>query len=105
MLNRKTVVMTHRASQNLQQIIRHVVEFTYSYESGDKLSDEIHKTLDNLAYFPKIGVIGQIENTRECFCRGYRIVYRETETQVQILTIIHCRQAYPTDYYHSVLNA
>ncbi|AGK01949.1 plasmid stabilization system protein [Mannheimia haemolytica M42548] len=99
------MLMTRRASMNLQQIIRNVVEYTYSYESGDKLSAEIHNTLDNLSYFPRIGVIGSVENTRECFCRGYRIIYRETENQVQILAIIHCRQQYPTDYYRSAFKA
>lgn len=89
----------------MQEIIRNVVEYTYSYESGDKLSAEIHNTLENLSYFPQLGVVGLVENTRECFCRGYRIVYRETETQIQILTIIHCRQEYPTKYYHTAFNA
>ncbi|SQE31387.1 Uncharacterised protein [Mannheimia haemolytica] len=51
MLSRKEVLMTRRASMNLQQIIRNVVEYTYSYESGDKLSAEIHNTLDNLFLF------------------------------------------------------
>ncbi|STY60995.1 Uncharacterised protein [Mannheimia haemolytica] len=54
MLSRKEVLMTRRASMNLQQIIRNVVEYTYSYESGDKLSAEIHNTLDNLSYFHEL---------------------------------------------------
>lgn len=92
---RKPVVFSENAAQDLEEILANVAFFTCSYTSAERLYLDLMNTIEKLGDFPKMGVIGKVENTREFWCRGYRIVYQEFEDEVLITTIIHTRRQYP----------
>ncbi|WP_165772767.1 type II toxin-antitoxin system RelE/ParE family toxin [Caviibacterium pharyngocola] len=91
----KQVVLTQKAKRDIQEIIRNVVDYTSHYSSGETLANELKHKILMLGFIPKSGRNGIVEGTRELFCRSYRIVYKETELQVRILTVIHSRRNYP----------
>ncbi len=46
--------------------------------------------------FPKLGRSGRVEGTRELVAWGnYILVYKESETTIRILRILHAAQQWP----------
>lgn len=92
---RKTIVFSENATQDLEQILANVAFFTCSYTSAERLYEELTSTIEKFSDFPKMGVVGKVADTREFWCRGYRIVYQELEHEILITTIIHTSRKYP----------
>ncbi|EAQ6365321.1 type II toxin-antitoxin system RelE/ParE family toxin [Salmonella enterica subsp. enterica serovar Oranienburg] len=42
-----------------------------------------------------MGIDGTLEDTKEIFVNGYRIVYSFTNSTVFVITVIHCKMLYP----------
>ncbi|HHW7506292.1 TPA: type II toxin-antitoxin system RelE/ParE family toxin [Mannheimia haemolytica] len=86
---------TEKAVKNLQTITRSVSEFTGYASSGIRTLEELENSISHLSMFPEMGVKGKVENTRELYHNGYRIVYEIKPKIVLIKTIIHCSKLYP----------
>ncbi|QIW16450.1 plasmid stabilization protein [Pasteurellaceae bacterium RH1A] len=90
----KTVVLSAKARQNIDEILANVVEYTGAVSSGHKLLKAFYTKFNDIGFLPK--AYRQLDDgTRQAFCRSYRIVYQEFEKHIEILTVIHSRQQYP----------
>ncbi|TNH07288.1 type II toxin-antitoxin system RelE/ParE family toxin [Testudinibacter sp. TR-2022] len=81
------------ANSDLEQIMMNITEFA-GLQSAVNILGDIQKSVALLPTMPEMGV-GDVIDTREIYSRGYRIVYRITENNILIITIVHCRQLYP----------
>ena len=91
----KRVVLSVDAQDDIEKIISHIVQYTYSLSSGAKLLEDLKDKIELIGLMPEgIGRLRE-DGKREAFCRGYRIVYQLTENEAIILTIIHSRMLYP----------
>lgn len=66
--------------------------------AADQVIARIVQTAMMFGQFPMLGRVGQIAGTREFSVVGlpYLIVYRmESETQIDVLTVVHTRRRYP----------
>lgn len=95
MPDKKTVLFSPLAEKDISNIIRGVIDYTSHYSSGENLLNALRTQITMLGFLPKMGKKGIVENTREIFCRSYRIIYTETATEVIILKVIHSRRKYP----------
>lgn len=86
---------TQQALTDLEDITVSVSEFTRYASSGIRLLEELENSVSNLAIFPTMGVKGAIPNTREIYHNGYRIVYEIENSDISIITILHCSRLYP----------
>lgn len=50
--------------------------------------------IELIGRLPKVFKL-QPDGNRHAFCRRYRIIYREINTEIHILTIIHSLRKYP----------
>ena len=91
----KDYVISPQAQENLEDIFSNVAFYTYSYQSAEKLFDELFGVFELLALFPTMGIEGNVIGTREFYKRGYRIVYEIQCEQVIILAVLHCKRKYP----------
>ncbi|CAM3798186.1 MULTISPECIES: type II toxin-antitoxin system RelE/ParE family toxin [Avibacterium] len=90
----KPMRISPSAMSNMQEIFDSVADYTGSVKSVKKLQTEFFRTFEQLSRIPKSGK--QIGNgRRQVFCRHYRIVYREYDDRVEIITVIHSRRKYP----------
>lgn len=55
---------------------------------------EFSHIFERIMLFPKMGRLLE-SGVRMIFCRHYRIIYQETDTQVIVLTVIHSRRNFP----------
>ncbi|VGM96716.1 Plasmid stabilisation system protein [uncultured Avibacterium sp.] len=90
----KKLEVTLPAIRQLDEILSSVSDYTGSLKSSEKLNSELQKVFQRIAFLPKIGK-KRDDETRELFCRHYRIVYREYDDRVEIITVIHSRRKYP----------
>lgn len=88
------LVYTAHALDNIEDIAFNITEFAGAY-SAIHVIDDIKKSIDLLAYAPEMGVVGEIQDTREIYPRGYRVVYSIIDGTIYIRTIVHCRRLYP----------
>lgn len=77
-------------------IIENIVQYTGYESSGLVFQEDIEKNVALLSIFPEMGVDGVVDDTKEIFVNGYRVVYSFTESTVFILTVIHCKMLYPS---------
>ncbi|QGM81002.1 type II toxin-antitoxin system RelE/ParE family toxin [Otariodibacter oris] len=93
----KQVIITQNAQDNINEIIKSVIEFTGHSSSGIKLYRDLYEKFELIGFLPKSGKLrNDNSGLREIFCRGtYRIVYRELDDIIQIITVIHTRKKYP----------
>ncbi|EAP3475483.1 type II toxin-antitoxin system RelE/ParE family toxin, partial [Salmonella enterica] len=63
-------------------IIENIVQYTGYESSGLIFQEDIEKNVNLLAIFPEMGTDGTIENTKEIFVNGYRVVYSFTDSTV-----------------------
>lgn len=83
-----------RAIDNLAKFIGRIAE--ENPVAAVELRDQIRAKADQLAEHPAPGKPGRRRGTREAVVtKNYLIVYRLTETQLQILRVLHARQQWP----------
>ena len=92
----KAVVVSQRAVDDIEIILKNVIEFTGFEISGIRLFDEFSEKFDIIRFMPEIGRIRE-DGTRETFARNYRIIYEEIDNVVYILAVIHCSRLYPSN--------
>ncbi|RKR78590.1 type II toxin-antitoxin system RelE/ParE family toxin [Otariodibacter oris] len=93
----KKIIITRKAQANINEIINGVIEYTGHASSGIKLYKELYEKFELIGFLPKSGKLrNDGSDHRELFCRStYRIVYRELEDSIQIITVVHARKKYP----------
>lgn len=91
----RNYIVSPQAQDNLEDIFLNVAFYTYSYQSAEKLFDELFGVFELLSLFPTMGIEGNITGTREFYKRGYRIVYEIQHEQVIILAVLHTKRKYP----------
>jgi len=89
------VILSKLATDNINEILANVYEFTGFISTPEKLLAEFEKTFRLIAFMPD--AIGRLreDGEREAFCRNYRIIYRAIEETVYIKTVVHSRRLYP----------
>ena len=88
------VIWTNRASNNFDNIINYISE--QNTLSAGRINDCILNVTKQLSFFPYIGKLGRIRNTREIVsCYPYIVIYTIKDNYIKILRIIHGSQKYP----------
>lgn len=65
-------------------------------EAAERLQRAIRERLELTRKFPQIGRPGRLEGTREAIIHpNYLVIYRVTETAIDVLRVLHARQQYP----------
>ena len=83
-----------KASDRLDEIGDFISQFRP--DAADRLIQSVHDALDRTTRFPAIGRPGRISGTRELIVHpNYIVIYRITDTAIQVLNILHARQRYP----------
>ncbi|KGQ25078.1 plasmid stabilization protein [Gallibacterium anatis CCM5995] len=93
-MSAKNLFITPDADADVRAILADVQAYTGSALSILKLKNAFIEKFRLIAAFPHAGK-QRNDNTREIFCRHYRIVYREFDDRIEILTVIHSRRKYP----------
>lgn len=88
---------TNRALRRVGQIGDHIAKD--SPAAANKVIRRLRSIAENLRSHPEIGRAGRIGGTRELVLADmpYIIVYRVTEANVEILTVIHTSQRWPEE--------
>jgi len=62
--------------------------------AGRRVADQIEMAVQRLGQYPLLGRVGVVTGTRELVVPGtpFLVIYRVTETEVQILRVFHCKQ-------------
>ena len=91
----RRLVWTNRAIRRVGQIGDYVAND--SSAAADKVVKRLRSIAENLCTHPAIGRAGRIGGSRELVLADmpYIIVYRVTETNVEILTVMHTSQRWP----------
>ncbi|WP_439538254.1 type II toxin-antitoxin system RelE/ParE family toxin [Sphingomonas sp.] len=64
--------------------------------AAEALALRIDDGVERVCLFPQSGRPGKVEGTRELIVHpNYIVVYRTTDTAVEILRLLHARQRYP----------
>jgi plasmid stabilization system protein ParE len=85
-----TVTWTHPALDLFDEICRYVAR--RSPEQAVRLAEQMFRATDRLALFPRIGRVvpeHKLENVREIFVQSYRVIYRVTDDEVEVLAVQH----------------
>ena len=77
------VILSKLATDNINEILANVYEFTGFISTPEKLLAEFEKTFRLIAFMP------------DAIGRNYRIIYRVIEETVYIKTVVHSRRLYP----------
>jgi addiction module RelE/StbE family toxin len=88
------VVWTRRALRNLEDIAAYIAED--NPDAAERVVRRIAEQSDGLAYYPRIGRLGNVAGTRELPIANspYIVVYRITD-RVEVLRIRHASQRWP----------
>jgi addiction module RelE/StbE family toxin len=82
------------AAKDLGRIGKHIA--ADSTVNANKLLRRIQAKAEQLAVYPEMGRPGQVPGTRELVVhRNYFIVYRTTDSAVEILRVKHTAQQWP----------
>lgn len=88
------VIWLDEALQDLAIITTFIAE--HSTVAANKINDSIFEHADMLGEHPLLFRPGRVAGTRELVVHpNYIIVYRVTVSAVEILNVLHSRQAYP----------
>lgn len=64
--------------------------------AAEALARRIDESVERACHFPEVGRPGRIVGTRELIVHpNYIVVYRITETAIDVLRLLHARQLYP----------
>ena len=88
----KEVVWSLRAQKERKEILEYWRLRNRSNTYSKKLNQLFKESVKIITDFPQIGKPTDDVNTRIKIVRDYLIIYEETETQIQILTIWDSRQ-------------
>ena len=88
----KEVVWSLRAQKERKEILEYWRLRNKSNTYSKKLNQLFKESVKLITDFPQIGKPTDDINTRIKIVRDYLIIYEETETQIQILTIWDSRQ-------------
>lgn len=79
-------------------------EHIFSYVAGEnphaaiELDDDFDDAAERILLSPDIYVAGRVTGTRECIIRKhFRMVYRVTDTEIQIIRLVHSAQHWPEE--------
>lgn len=94
----RTLVWTSRAIRRVGQIGDYIVKD--SPAGANKVLNRLRAVAENLRTHPAIGRTGRIAGTHELVLADlpYILVYRVTETRVEILTVMHTSQRWPETF-------
>ena len=96
----RDIYWLERAAEDLYRIIRPLEDS--NPERARKVYQAIHTTANNLAYFPQMGRVGRVKDTREAVVPGqpYILPYRDVEAdnRIEILAVMHARQEWPKSF-------
>ena len=88
----KEVIWSLRAQKERKEILEYWRLRNKSNTYSKKLNQLFKESVKLITDFPQIGKPTDDVNTRIKIVRDYLIIYEETETQIQILTIWDSRQ-------------
>ncbi len=78
------------AENDLNEIIDYIAQDSLEYALS--FYEQVRDRIENLRNFPKLGKkVPELDdpNIRELILRNYRIIYRVSEENIQIIRIIH----------------
>ena len=84
------VVWTEQARQDLKDIVEYIARDSRAYAQSFAL--QIGEKVGGLERFPESGPVipeDRTRRTRQITIGNYRILYRHSESEVQILAIVH----------------
>jgi toxin ParE1/3/4 len=88
-----TVTWIIPALDHLDEICRYVAR--RSPGQAVRLAEQMFQATDRLALFPRSGRIApehKLDDFREIFVQSYRVIYRVSEDEVEILAVQHGAQ-------------
>jgi addiction module RelE/StbE family toxin len=89
-----TLVWRARALDDLRQIITYIAERDVA--AAERLQDAIEAIAERLPEHPFMFRPGRVPGTREAVVHpNYILVYRVTADVVEVVNLVHARQAYP----------
>jgi len=84
-----------QARNNLATIIEYIAE--RNELAALDLADDIERATSQLPQHPYLYRPGRVAGTREIVVHpNYLVVYRIQQTVIEIVTVVHSRQQYPT---------
>ena len=98
MKNKRRIVWTRRARENLRSIRDYVA--SDSPRSADRFVERVLDCVNRVAQFPDAGaVVPEFPDgtVREIFVGAYRIVYRIGERSVEVVTVRHASRQFDLD--------
>ncbi|MCI5763463.1 MAG: type II toxin-antitoxin system RelE/ParE family toxin [Actinobacillus porcinus] len=90
----KPVELSLRAQNNINAILDSVYQYTSFVSTPQKLMQEFTVAFERIGLLPKGGRL-QDDGTRMTFCRHYRIIYKEFDDKIVIVTVVHSKRRYP----------
>lgn len=95
----KRWILSPLTKENVKEILSSVEDFTGYWASAVSLWNDLQDKFNLLVFMPTIGKVRE-DGTMETFCRKYRIIYRQINDEILILTVIHSSRIYPrSDLY------
>jgi plasmid stabilization system protein ParE len=88
----KRIIWSFEAIDDRKAILTYWINRNQSYTYSRKLNKLIIEVVELLALHPQIGRPTNKEGIRIKFIRDYALVYRDLETELQILCIFDTRQ-------------
>ena len=85
-----TVAWTEPAPEMLDEICRYVAR--HSREQAIRLAEQVFQATERLARSPRSGRIvaeHKLDEVREVFVQGYRVLYRLANDEVEVLAVQH----------------
>ena len=85
---------TNEARLDLREILSYISD--KNSKAADNLEYQIFEAIEQLVEHPYLYGIGVVAATREIVVHpNYVVVYRVTTEHIEILSVVHARQAYP----------
>jgi len=88
----KQIIWSLRAQNDRKQILIYWTKRNRSNSYSKKLNQIFESSVRIISRFPEIGKLTDIENARVKVVKDYLVIYEETESSVNILTIWDTRQ-------------
>ena len=89
------VTWTLPAKNDLKQVYDYIAKDSKYY--AEKVSNEIVEKSETLNHLPQMGrIVPEVEesNICECFIHSYRLIYRISPEEIEILALVHGKRDY-----------